>query len=218
MGKWEPDEQQSVLAGRRYPSIHRACHTGCPIMADVPFPTNLLPSYQSPQAMLAAGANLANTQAATQQTQAQTGLLGAQTQGADIANQGAQLSLNALQQAMSGAGPPGGGGGNGGGAPPPANNIGGTGVGADDVTQSAIDKYAPLPTARPPSVLNQMYAFSRAGKPEIAAAIGAQYDNQVQGANHQRQLAANKSYQTAETVPSAPPGAAFETLSRVNRK
>lgn len=169
-------------------------------MADIPFPTNLLPSYQSPQAMAASAAT-------TQNTQAGTALLGAQTTGAQIQNQSSQLSLDALQQAMSGSGAPGG-------APAAPSTVGGTNVDPNDVTTGIQNKFAPLPTARPPAVLNQMYAFSRAGKPEIAAAIGAQYDAQVQGANQQRQLGASSVYQMAEQVASAPKGAAFETFSR----
>ncbi|HMH29052.1 MAG TPA: hypothetical protein VK580_10730 [Steroidobacteraceae bacterium] len=42
------------------------------------------------------------------------------------------------------------------------------------------------------------------------------YATQMGGINQQKLLAASQSYQTAETVASAPPGAAFETLSRVN--
>lgn len=174
-------------------------------MADLIPWSNLLPQYQSPQAMAASAASTANTQA-------QTGLIGAQTQGVDIGNQSSQLSLDALRQAMNGGGAPGPGSNVGGSSP----SIGGTGVDPDDVTQHAIQSFAPLPTARPAAVLNQMYAYSRAGKPDIAAAIGAQYDAQVQGANQQRQLSANQAYQTAQSVADAPPGAAFAVLSRYN--
>lgn len=140
--------------------------------------------------------------------QANTNLLGAQTQGANIANQSSQLSLSALQQAM-----------NGGGAPGPSSqqsSVGGTNIDPDDVANGMQNKFAPLPTARPPAVLQQMYAFSRAGKPDIAASIGAQYDAQIQGANQQRALGAQSVYHTAQLVNDAPEGAAFETFSRVN--
>lgn len=183
-------------------------------MSDVPFPTNLLPSYQTPQSMIQAAANTASTQAGTQQTQAQTGLIGAQTgllgtqtQGADIANQGAQLSLNALKQAYSGGVPS---------VNQPAASIGDTGIGPDDVTQHAIDKFAPLPTKPPAALQQQAYMLSLGGKPDAAKGLLDMYATQVAGANQQRQLAANQSYQTAETVSSAPAGTAFETLSRVN--
>lgn len=178
-------------------------------MADIPFPTNLLPSYQTPQAMALAGANTANIQANTGQIQAATGLLGAQTQGANIQNQGAQLSLSALQQAYSGGAPSVN-------QPSAPQTIGGTGASPDDVTQGAIDKYAPLPTAPPPALRQQAYLLSLGGKPDAAKGLLDSYASQVAGANQQRQLAANQSYQTAETVASAPAGAAFETLSRVN--
>lgn len=184
-------------------------------MSDVPFPTNLLPSYQTPQSMIQAAANTASTQAGTQNTiantgliGAQTGLLGLQTQGADIANQGAQLSLNALKQAYSG------------GVPsvnqPASTTIGGTGVGADDVTQGAIDKYAPLPTKPPAALQQQAYQLSLGGKPDAAKGLLDMYATQVAGANQQRQLGANQAYQTAETVAAAPDGAAWDTLNRVN--
>jgi hypothetical protein len=180
-------------------------------MADLIPWTNLLPSYQSPGQM-------AQQNASIQQTQAQTGLLGAQTQGADIANQSAALTLGAYQNAINGgsAGSPGGAGAPGG-QPPPGgtpSGIGQTGVDPNDVTDYAISKFAPIPTARPPSVTQQMYQWNLAGKPEVAASIGAQYDQQVAGANQQRQLGANAAYQTAEQVANAPAGAAFETLNR----
>jgi hypothetical protein len=180
-------------------------------MADLIPWSNLLPSYQSPGQM-------AQQNASIQQTQAQTGLLGAQTQGADIANQSAALTLGAYQNAINGgsAGSPGGAGAPGG-QPPPGgtpSGIGQTGVDPNDVTDYAISKFAPIPTARPPSVTQQMYQWNLAGKPEVAASIGAQYDQQVAGANQQRQLGANAAYQTAEQVANAPAGAAFETLNR----
>lgn len=183
-------------------------------MSDVPFPTNLLPSYQTPQAMIQAAANTASTQAGTQQTVAQTGLIGAQTgllgvqtQGADIANQGAALSLSALQKAYAGGVPSVG---------QTSTAIGDTGVGSDDVTQHAIDKFAPLPTKPPAALQQQAYLLSLGGKSDAAKGLLDMYQTQVAGANQQRQLAANQSYQTAETVASSPPGTAFETLSRVN--
>lgn len=171
-------------------------------MSDISSWGNLLPQYQSPQAMAASAAS-------TQNTQAQTGLIGAQTQGANIANQSSQMSLDLYKQALNGTGP---------GATPAAapSTIGGTGVDPNDVTQHAIDAFAPLPTARPLAVQQQMLAFTRAGKPEVAAGIGQMYDTQVAGANQQRQLGANASYQTAEQVAAAPAGAAFETLNRYN--
>ena len=67
-------------------------------MADVQFATNLLPSYQTPQAMALAAANTANVQANTGQTQANTGLLGAQTQGQSLQNQVLQSQLGYRQQ------------------------------------------------------------------------------------------------------------------------
>jgi hypothetical protein len=70
-------------------------------VSDVPFPTNLLPSYQTPQSMIQAAANTASTQAGTQNTIANTGYLGAQTQGADIANQNAALNLQLYKQALN---------------------------------------------------------------------------------------------------------------------
>jgi hypothetical protein len=182
-------------------------------MADIPFPTNLLPQYQSPQAMLAAGANLANTQANTQQTQAQTGLIGAQTTGADIANQGAGIKLGLLQNYLNGqSAPPN----TQGGSDSSGDTVGGTNFSPDQVSSGIVSKFAPLPTARPPQVTAQMGQAAMAGLPEVAQNIGAQYDAKVALANQQRQLGASGVYQMAETVASAPAGAAFETFSRIN--
>lgn len=179
-------------------------------MSDIPFPTNLLPSYQTPQAMLAAGANLANTQANTQQIQANTAYLGAQTSGANIANQGAGLKLNLLQnyyaQNQSGASP----------TPaqaPSGDTVGGTNFSPDQVSSGIIAKYAPIPTAPPPSAVQQDAYAKSIGAPEMAV---ASYKTQVERANEQRQLGANGVYQMAETVASAPPGAAFDTFNRIN--
>lgn len=180
-------------------------------MSDIPFPTNLLPSYQSPQAMLAAGADLANTQATTQQTRANTGLIGAQTQAADIANQGAALKLGLLQnyyaQNQPGASS----------TPAPSQDtgetVGGTNFSPDQVSAGIISKYAPLPTAPPASAVAQDAYADSIGAPKLAVAT---YKAQVEKMNQQRQLGANAVYQMAETVATAPPGAAFETFSRIN--
>jgi hypothetical protein len=173
-------------------------------MADIPFPTNLLPQYQSPQAMAASAAS-------TQQTQAQTGLLGAQTQSADIANQGAALKLGLLQNYYRNNQQPGGS------SQQPSSTsgetVGGTTFSPDDVTSGIISKYAPIPTAPPPSAVAQDAYARSIGAPELAVAT---YKAQVDGANQQRQLGANSTYQMAEQVANAPPGAAFETLNRYN--
>lgn len=183
-------------------------------MADVPFATNLLPQYQSPQQMAIQAATAQNLQASTGQTQAQTGLLGAQTTGADIANQGAGLKLGLLQnyyaQNQPGASP----------SPAPGQSdssagetVGGTNFSPDQVSSGIISKYAPLPTAPPASAVAQDAYAKSIGAPELAVAT---YKAQVDGANQKRQLGANGVYQMAETVASAPPGAAFETFSRIN--
>lgn len=141
--------------------------------------------------------------------QANTNLLGADLQGKNIANQGAQLSLSALQQAYSG------------GAPtvnqPAATPIGETGLNADDVTQHAIDKFAPLPTKPPAALQQQAYMLNLGGKSDAAKGLLDMYSTQVAGANQQRQLAANQSYQSAEAVAEAgKDGNAWETLNRIN--
>lgn len=173
-------------------------------MSDIPFPTNLLPTYQTPQAMAASAASTANTQANTQLTQAQTS-------GADIGNQGAALRLGLLQnyyqQNQPGAQPS---------AQPPAasgDSVGGTNFSPDQITSGIIAKYAPLPTAPPASAVAQDAYAKSIGAPELAVAT---YKAQVDAANQQRQLGANSTYQMAETVASAPTGAAFETFNRIN--
>lgn len=162
---------------------------------------------------------LANSTVATQSAQqnlntAQTGQVQALTQGTNIANQGAALKLGLLQNYLGNNSPTAGGPQPA--APSPTSSVGGTGIGTDDVTNGIITKFAPLPTARPPAVTAQMGQAAMAGLPEVAQNIGAQYDQKVALANQQRQLGANSVYQMAETVASAPPGAAFETFSRIN--
>lgn len=180
-------------------------------MADIPFPTNLLPSYQTPQAMLQAGAQLGQTQAQTGLIGANTGYVGAQTHGADIANQGAALKLGLLQNYYAnnqpGATPQAPG------QSPSGDTVGGTNFSPDQVSSGIIAKYAPLPTAPPPSAVQQDAYARSIGAPEMAVAT---YKTQVEGANQQRQLGANGVYQMAETVASAPPGAAFDTFNRIN--
>jgi len=165
-----------------------------------------IPLADSEIASQSAQQNLARAQAG--QVQANTAYTGVQMQGAQIANQGAALSLGALQKAYAG------------GIPtvnaPTSSAIGATGMDPDDVTQHAIEKFAPLPTKPPAALQQQAYLLSLGGKPDAAKGLLDMYQTQVAGANQQRQLAASQSYQTAETVASAPPGAAFETLSRVN--
>lgn len=173
-------------------------------MADIPFPTNLLPTYQSPQA-------ISQTVADTAQTQANTGLLQQQTQGANIANQGAALRLGLLQKYYQQNQPPGN-------TPAPSapadsGTVGGTNFSPDQITDGIIKKYAPLPTAPPASAVAQDAYAKSIGAPELAVAT---YKAQVDGANQQRALGASSTYQMAEAVSSAPTGAAFETLSRIN--
>lgn len=186
--------------------------------------TNLLPGYQSPQAMAASAASTANTQANTGLLGAQTGLIGQQTQAADIANQGNALKLGLLQNYLQGTSPtngagtaqPAAGGLPATGAPAPGSGgtIGGTNYSPDDVTTGIIRQFAPLPTARPPAVTAQMAQATLAGLPEVAASIGARYDAQVQGANQQRQLGANAAYQMQQMIASAPSESAWETFDR----
>lgn len=175
-------------------------------MADLPV-TPLANYGQLLSSLPLAESEIASQSASQNLTRAQTGQVQANTQGINIANQGAQLSLSALQQAYSGGVPS---------VNQPAATIGSTGMGPDDVTQHAIDKFAPLPTKPPAALQQQAYMLSLGGKPDAAKGLLDMYATQVAGANQQRQLAASNSYQTAETVASAPPGAAFETLSRVN--
>ena len=175
--------------------------------------SNLLPTYNSPNQLAAQNADI-------QQTQAQTGLLGAQTTGADIANQGAGLKLGMLQNYLGGGAVPGtsptatgtpsgtqtGGSG---------ETVGGFNIDPNDVTAGMMNNFAPIPTARPASVTAQMLQASAAGMPDaFVQAIGQRYDQQVALANQQRQLGANQTYQMAEQVASAPPGAAFQTFER----
>jgi hypothetical protein len=150
--------------------------------------------------------------------QAQAGLIGAQTQGAQIANQEAALSLKLFQNASAAY--------QDGGATPDSNSqqgtgtgnpaIGSTGLGSDDVSQHAFQQYAPTPTAPPPSVMRQATAFAMSGHPQAGAAIKAQWDASVAGINQNKQKAANEAYVNAQTIFTAPPGSSFAVLSQLN--
>lgn len=176
-------------------------------MADLPV-TPLADYGQLLSSLPLADSTIATQSAQQNVARANVGMIQAQTQGANIQNQADALSLGALKQAYAS------------GVPnvnqPASTAIGATGMDADDVTQHAIDKFAPLPTKPPPAIQQQAYLLSLGKRPEAGKALLDMYATQVAGANQQRQLAANQSYQTAETVASAPTGAAFETLSRVN--
>jgi hypothetical protein len=178
-------------------------------LSDIPFPTNLLPQYQSPQAMALSAAQTQNAQASAANTEALT-------QGAQITNQKSALQLGLLQNFLQGQPSSGDGSAP---APGPASNgnapIGSTGAGADDVTSNVFSQFAPVPSARPANVTARIYQANVAGLPEVGNAIGAQYDASVAGENQRRVLGANAAYQTADNVANAPGGAAFETLDRV---
>jgi hypothetical protein len=154
---------------------------------------------------------MANSTIASQQ--AQQRLLDTQTQGAQIANQKSALQLGLLKNFLQGdaanassTGAPSSQG--------QPSSIGNTGVTPDVISQQAFSQYAPIPAARPPSVVQRIYNANVAGMPEVGAAIGAQYDAQVAGENQRRMLGASASYQSADQVANAPEGAAWETLNR----
>jgi hypothetical protein len=180
-------------------------------VSDVPFPTNLLPQYQSPQEMALSAAQ-------TQNLQSTAALTDTQNQGAKIANQGAATRLGLMQNFLQGQGASGYAPVSTPSAPAPADSnapIGSTGAGATDVANQVFSEFAPIPTARPPAVTARIYQANIAGMPDVGTAIGAQYDAMVSGENQRRQLGANAAYQTAEQVSSAPDGAAWDTLNRV---
>jgi hypothetical protein len=158
--------------------------------------------------MAVQNANVANTNAST-------GLIQAQTQGADIQNQMTGMQLGYRQQYndqyMNGGGAQGAQAPSGGGS-----TISNYGVTPDDVVTGVINKFAPIPTARPASVLQQQQAAGIAYGPEAANLVGQRYDAQVATQNQQRQLAANTTYQQSAAVATAPPGAAWEVLNRLN--
>jgi hypothetical protein len=177
-------------------------------MADLIPWSNLLPQYQSPGQMAVQNANVANTNA-------NTGLIQAQTQGADIQNQMTGMQLGYRQQYndqyMNGGGAQGAQAPSGGGS-----TISNYGVSPDDVVNGVVSKFAPLPTARPASVLQQQQAAGIAYGPEAANLVGQKYDAAVATQNQQRQLAANTTYQQAAAVATAPAGSAWEVLNRLN--
>lgn len=179
-------------------------------MADLP--VTPLENYGSMLSALPLADSTIATQSAQQNLdRAQTGQVQASTQGTNIANQGAALKLGLLQnyyaqnqpgqqqqlpqQSAS------------------SGSVGGTNFSPDQVTSGIISKYAPLPTAPPASAVAQDAYAKSISAPELAVAT---YKAQVDSANQQKQLGANSTYQMAETVASAPPGAAFDTFNRIN--
>lgn len=153
--------------------------------------------------------NIAASQTGQGQTQAETGLLQQQATGANLANQRSALQLGWLQQAANGD--------FGSGEPSPNGQpIGNGSMTPDDIQQHAFSQFAPIPAAPPPGVMGRATAFAMAGQPDASNAIKAQWTAAVQGENQRRQLAATDSYLAAQSVSSAPPGMALETLSRVN--
>lgn len=172
-------------------------------MADLPV-TPLENYGQLLSAIPLADSTIATQSAQQNVARANVGNIQAQTQGANIANQGASLRLGLLQNYLQGQQPAQ--------SPAPAQ-IGNSGVDPDNVSQSAFSKYAPLPVAPPPAAIAQDAQARAVGMPETAVAT---YKAQVDGANQQRALAANQSYQAAETVAAAPYGSAWDTLNRVN--
>jgi hypothetical protein len=181
-------------------------------MADVPFATNLLPSYQTPQAMIQAGANTANTQANTQNTNAQTNLIGSQASGQDIQNQLLQSQLNYRQQlpgAMAGAtqsatAPP---------APAAPGTLGDGGLDADQIQAHANAKFYVNPAWTPQEVYALQVA-SRSGVQGATENVSKLHDIRVQNLQNQATNAATNSYDTSFDVQDAPKGAALERLNR----
>lgn len=174
--------------------------------------STFLQSLQLPSA-------IANTQANTALQGQQAAEAAAQTTGLNLANQKTSMLLSNLpdmlgslggQPSVPGASPQSPSG-SPGGVP-----IGQTGVDGDDVQGHAFNQYAPIPTARPPQVAQKVAAATILYGPEAGNAIGAQYDAAVNGANQKRQLDATQSYLTAQSVATAPAGAAWDTLNRFN--
>ena len=129
----------------------------------------------------------------------------AQAQGQQIQNQMNQLSLDAYGSAMK-ARPS---------APQPVRPPGMINADPSDPQEMAFSNYAPVPTARPDSVTQQITAMNFA-KPAVAKAIGDQWDQQVSGENQRRVLGANAAYQNAVEISNAPPGHALAVLAKTN--
>lgn len=168
-----------------------------------------------PYGQLLSAIPLANSDIATQQ--AQQGLIGQQTQAAQLANQRSAIQLGLFQQLMGGQGT----GAQPGGAPaasaqPPAGAIGSTGATPDDIASHAFNSFAPVPTARPTALVQKAGLAAMAGVPEYGQNLLAQYDQSVATTNQQRQLGATSAYLAAQSVANAPAGAAWSVLNRQN--
>lgn len=154
---------------------------------------------------------LADSEIASQNSQqnlnnAQIAQVQASTQGTNIANQGATLKLGLLQNYYAQNQP---------GAPQnqatsSGQSVGGTNYNQNDIQQGIQSKFAPLPTAPPPSAVQQDAYARSVGAPEMAVAT---YKAQVENANQQRGLGADSVYKFAQQVESSPhPMATFEWL------
>ena len=138
--------------------------------------------------------------------------LPAQQQGAEIQRTQAQAQQIGLQnqitrgaiQGMPGGRPQ---------MPEPMRPPGMVSGDPTDPQEVAFSRYAPLPTARPDSVNQQVTAMSVL-RPATAKFVGDQYDQMVQGANQRRQQGANAGYQSLLEVNSAQPGQALSALAK----
>lgn len=177
-------------------------------MADVPFATNLLPQYQSPQMMAQAAANTANVQANTGLMGAQTGLLGAQTQGQGLQNQVLQSQLGYRQQlpaSMAAAAQSS--------TPPAPGSLEDGGLTPDQIQAHANAKFYVSP-AWTPQEATAMNNAMLSGQPGAIDAVKTMHDMRVQNLQTQATNAATNSYDNAYQVQNAPKGAALATLDR----
>lgn len=177
-------------------------------MADIPFPTSLLPQYQSPQQMALMGAQTGQIQAQTGQTQAATGLLGAQTAGEGLKNQILQSQLN-YRQALPGI--MGAGAANA--TAPETGSLADGGITPDQIQAHANAEFYVNP-AWTPQEASALSAAALSNQPGATDAVKTMHDMRVQAQQAQASNAATKGYDISYQIQSAPKGAALDTLNR----
>ena len=125
-----------------------------------------------------------------------------------ISNQRNKITLDSYRNMMKGAGTP---------AKLP-DPVGAVSADSTDPAEIAYQRYAPIPTALPQSVVQQQLAYDMAGQHEAAKRVGEVYATQVENATQQRVLGANSAYQAMTKVANADPEKRYATLASVDPK
>jgi hypothetical protein len=173
-------------------------------MADLIPWSNLLAPYNSPN-------QLAQQNASIQQTQAQTGYVGAQTQGQDLQNQLLQSQLNYRQQLPDAVSAIGQGSGNS--SPPAPGSLEDGGLDAGSI-QNHIDSKFYVNPAWTPQEARAMNIAMLSGQPGATDAVKTAHDMRIQNAQAASTKDASTTYDNAQQIATAPAGTALTVLNR----